>query len=170
MKKVSSREFKDRFELHNGRYVEKDARERSNKFNAQKVRIETSKGDRTFDSTIESVVAIRLDWFLHLGYIRDWEPQVPFKIPGKTGKKRRQQTHRVDFKVILKNGKEIFIEIKDHEHQDGETRRHVVEEIYGIEIIVCKRASQVEAQIIKHSKEAKEQCVAITQESNRSPI
>jgi len=85
-----------------------------------------------YDSQLEADYAHGLDIKQKAGAITGWTRQVKFRIA-------ENRTHRVDF-LILKPDKTFeFVECKGMPTPEGELRRELVEQKYGIKITVVKK-------------------------------
>ena len=65
----------------------------------------------------------------HIGEVKFFLMQVPFRLPG--GAK-----HLLDFAEFWTDGTVHFVEVKGRDLPMGKLKRHQVEELYGIKIVV----------------------------------
>lgn len=139
--KISLDEFKENYEIRGRKIVEKT--NRKNKFNASKITIDGI----TFDSKLESECYLRLKLLQRFKRIKSFERQYKVDL-GITTSKKRKRSHRIDFKVILPSGKELFVDAKGYDARDGQWRRDICRG-RGIEINLVKSTSELENLIIE---------------------
>ncbi len=65
----------------------------------------------------------------HIGEVKFFLMQVPFRLPGNA-------KHLLDFMEFWTDGSVHFVEVKGQDLPLGKLKRHQVEEIYGIRIVV----------------------------------
>ena len=65
----------------------------------------------------------------HIGKVKFFLMQVPFRLPGAA-------KHLLDFVEFWTDGSVHFVEVKGRDLPMGKLKRHQVEEIYGIKIVV----------------------------------
>jgi hypothetical protein len=92
-----------------------------------------------YDSKMEAVFAQRLDLLQRAGYIQSWIRQIPFTILHETEERTTVKIHRVDFNVYYADGTYELIEIKGRDLEAGQLKRHIVEERYGVRIVVLTK-------------------------------
>lgn len=65
----------------------------------------------------------------HIGEVKFFLTQVPFRLPGGV-------KHFLDFVEFWTDGSTRFVEVKGRDLPMGKLKRHQVEELYGIKIVV----------------------------------
>lgn len=82
-----------------------------------------------FSSKKEAAQFRELQARQHLGELKFFLMQVPFRLPGKA-------KHLLDFMAVRTDGQIEYIEVKGRDLPMGKLKRRQVEELYGINIIV----------------------------------
>jgi len=128
---ISAEEFKEKFEIINGRIVSK--KKRSGKFNATKI------GE--FDSIKESSYGKTLKILKHIGEISKYEHHLiyEFHLKGKL-----MFTYELDFKIYYPDGRIEYVDVKGIDKKTNKRvtstavfrlKRKIIEREYGIKIV-----------------------------------
>jgi len=98
---------------------------KTNKFHAQQTEADGIK----FHSKKEARYFRELQARQHMGEIKFFLMQVPFRLPGNV-------KHYLDFMAVRPDGQIEYIEAKGRDLPMGKLKRKQVEELYGIKIVV----------------------------------
>lgn len=87
---------------------------------------------RKYDSKFEASVAQELDWRVKAKEIVSWEPQYKVEMWAydKEGNPVFKKTHKVDFRILHKDGSYELLEAKGVETADYRDRRKWLEKLW----------------------------------------